>query len=551
MYVDSGRRKGKGKTYTRHLLRRSYREDGKVKKQTVANISDCSEQEVEVIRAALRNEKEVLALAKGSELFSVRKGLSAGAVLCLRQIAQEVGILDALGSSRQGKLALWQVMARVIGRPSRLAAVRLAKRHAVCDVLGLEAFCEDHLYDNLDWVAQNQPRIEEKLYRWAHPDGAAELFLYDVTSSYLEGVCNDLAAFGYNRDGKKGKMQIVVGLMCDEEGRPVSTELFRGNTQDPQTFAPQLRKATGRFGARGICFVGDRGMIKGPQIQRLGSEGFSYITAITKSQIRSLMRDGVIQLGLFDEDTAEVQQEDGTRYVLRRNPVRAEQLQQVAEDKLRCLKDLAAEKTRYLQEHPRAEEAVARRKVSERAQKLRIDSWVKIESSGRRISVTEDEGARQEAQKLDGCYVLKTDLPAQRASKEQVHARYKDLTQVERAFRTCKGLEVEIRPWFVRNELRSRGNALVAMLSYMLVQELEQRWGELDLTVGEGIDELSGICCADIYIAGKPRWSQLLEPDGVSRQLIQSAGIEMPEYIPCSGVRVDTRKKLQERRKTG
>ena len=200
--------------------------------------------------------------------------------------------------------------------------MRLAAHHAACDILDLEAFDEDDLYENLDWLCENQAAIEGRLFNHLGASPAPEVFLYDVTSSYLEGTENELAAFGYNRDGKRGKKQIVIGLLCDGAGEPLSIEVFTGNTSDPKTLAPQIRKAAERFGARGVTFVGDRGMIKSGQIEALGEERFHYITAITKAQIRTLLKDQVIQLDLFDRDLAEVEANDGLRYILRRNPAR-------------------------------------------------------------------------------------------------------------------------------------------------------------------------------------------------------------------------------------
>ena len=236
--------------YTRYLLRESYREDSKVKHPTIANISSCSQEEIEAIRLALKNKNDLAALTSVSEDISVFQGLSIGALWVLLEIAKRIGIVDALGSSREDKLALWQIIARVIDQGSRLSSVRLASSHAACDVLGLDAFNEDHLYQNLDWLCENQQQIENKQFVQADPDNNSNLFFYDVTSSYLEGMQNELAEFGYNRDGKKGKKQIVIGLLCDGTGRPLSIEVFTGNTQDPKTFASQIRKVSERFGKK-------------------------------------------------------------------------------------------------------------------------------------------------------------------------------------------------------------------------------------------------------------------------------------------------------------
>jgi hypothetical protein len=330
MYVDESISRSNGKTYKRYLLRESYREgkkgvsdpSRKVKHRTIANISKCTPEEIAAIRLALRHKDDLTEVTAKNKAVIIRQGLSIGALWVIYDIARQLGIDKALGSTRNGKMAMWQVIARVMEQGSRLSAVRLASRHAACEVLGLEKFDEDDLYNNLDWLCENQGKIEDRLFKRAGNPG---LFLYDVTSSYLEGTENELSAFGSTaRDGKKGKRQIVIGLLCNEIGVPLSIEVFTGNTNDSSTFTSQIRKVTERFGAEEVTFVGDRGMIKSKQVEDLQTEGFHYITAITKPQIETLLNNGVIQMDLFDQGLAEVKG-DGIRYVLRRNPQRAEE----------------------------------------------------------------------------------------------------------------------------------------------------------------------------------------------------------------------------------
>ena len=289
MYVDTSHITRSGKTYTRHLLRESYRANGKVLHRTIANVSHCSAAEIEAMRLALRHKADLEHLGTIQDAITLQQGLSFGAVWTVYHIARRLGIDKALGTTREGKLALWQVMARVIDQGSRLSAVRLAMSHAACDVLGVGTFDEDTLYENLDWLAGAQAAVEDRLYTQRIMTQPVSLFLYDVTSSYLEGTHNALAAFGYNRDGKKGKMQLVIGLLCDEAGQPVSIEVFPGNTPDPHTVASQIAKLKERFGAQAITFVGDRGMIKSQQIADLARQGFHYITAITKLDSRKFL----------------------------------------------------------------------------------------------------------------------------------------------------------------------------------------------------------------------------------------------------------------------
>ena len=214
MYVDVLKTKGtNGRTYKRALLRDSYRENGKVKHHTIANLSSCSDQEIEAIRLALRYKDDLVQLGSLKKSLTIKEGMSVGALWLLYDLARQLGITQALGSSREGKLALWQVIARVIDQGSRLSAVRLAQTHAACDLLDLDGFDEDDLYNNLDWLSENQAQIEDRLFQRNNSADSSGLFLYDVTSTYLEGCHNELAAFGYNRDGKKGKLQLVIPVI--------------------------------------------------------------------------------------------------------------------------------------------------------------------------------------------------------------------------------------------------------------------------------------------------------------------------------------------------
>jgi transposase len=545
MFIEKTNSRGK---YTCHLLRENYREGGKIKHRTIANLSACSEEDIMAIRLALKHKKDLAVLINAAPAVALRQGLSVGAVWLVYDMARQLGIADALGNSVQGKLALWQVIARVIDQGSRLSAVRLAGSHAACDIVGLESFNEDDLYQNLDWLDENQAKIEDRLFRSSYPEKKPGLYLYDVTSSYLEGVCNELGAFGYNRDGKEGKLQIVIGLLCDEKGRPLSIEVFAGNTPDQATVASQIRKAAQRFGGGEITFVGDRGMLKNQQVEDLKEYGFHYITAITKPQIESLLNKGLLQMNLFDQPLAEIQADDGIRYVLRRNPQRADEVRQGRQDKISSLKKRANKQTDYLAAHPRASETVALRTMTERCEKLRVSQWVVVSVSNRTLSLTVDTSKLSEVEKLDGCYVLKTDLSKLVADKETVHGRYKDLARVEWAFRTSKTVELEMRPINVRLASRTRGHAFVVMLAYKIVQELAHRWSRINLTVQEGIDELAGVCAMEVVVGGNAHANKIPEPRPSVRRLLDIASVRLPDVLPCKGVKVASRKKLPENR---
>jgi hypothetical protein len=286
LYLTETTRPGpNGTVYRCVLLRQSYREGGKVKNRTLANLSRCTPQEVEAIRLALQH-KDDLAVLSTFHTAPLHEGRSVGAVWVIYDMARRLGIAAALGADCAGTLALWQVLARVIDQGARLSAVRLAQTHAACKVLHLSrGFDENDLYDNLAWLADNQRTIERRLFTTRRGDRTPTLFLYDVTSSDLEGPCNAFAAFGYNRDGKTGKKQVGLGLLCDEEGMPVSVDVFAGNTPDRTTLAAQITKVARRFGCERVTFVGDRGMIKSHQIEALAQAGFPYITALSKPQV--------------------------------------------------------------------------------------------------------------------------------------------------------------------------------------------------------------------------------------------------------------------------
>lgn len=548
MYVDTSAVQQKGKTYTRHLLRESYREDGKVRHRTIANFSGCSDQEVEAIKLALRHKENLKELVSLKESLELRKGPSIGAVWLLCCLARELKIEEVLGTGRQGKLALWQIMARVIEQGSRLSAVRLASYHGACDILNLEAFDEDDLYENLDWLSENQGRIEDQLFRKGYGENPPVLYLYDVTSSYLEGMSNAFGAFGYCRDGKRGKKQIVVGLLCDPLGRPLSIEVFSGDTQDLATFGSQVKKVAGRFGQGEVVFVGDRGMIKTPQVEELRSHGFHYITALTKPQIESLLRKGVFQMSLFDVQLAEVISSEGERYVLRCNPVRAQEMAHSRKDKVASIEKAVNQYNQYLKEHRRAKVEVGRRFLEQKAKRLRISDWIFLDVENRMFSVRVNDAALAEVSKLDGCYALRTDLSPVVANKEAIHDRYKDLTLVEKAFRNCKTVCLEMRPIYVRLEDRTRGHAFVVMLAYRLIQELAKRWSSLNLTVQEGINQLATLCSEEVLINGKPYCHKIPQPDKPLEILLETAGVRLPTVLPNKGVHVATKKKLQERR---
>jgi len=557
MYVDKNVYTAtNGKTYARYLLRESKRQGKETIKKTILNITDWGEETCEAIRFVLGNKKQLrehglpsFDLNKLADL-RVKQDLPIGDVWLLHQRAKNNGLIAALGDSREGRLALWQVIARVIDQGSRLSAVRLARERET-DFLNLGTFTERDLYNNLDWIAEHQHKIENALYKRRQGNKPCKLFLYDVTSSYFEGVENELANFGYNRDKKRGKMQIVVGLLCDEDGLPIAVEVFEGNTNDTKTFHSQIRKVADRFQVKEVVFVGDRGMIKSVQQKELTEEGFGFITALTKPQIKTLLAQGAVQLALFDENINEVILEDSKRYVLRRNPIRADEIASSRASKLLSLQEFVTKKNEYLQKHPRANVLTALKHVNARAARLKIDQWIECASAlaARKITVSVNESKLQNISLLDGCYCLTTSLSAEQMDKEQVHSRYKDLAMVEEAFRCCKTGHLEVRPVYVRKEGRTRAHVFVVMLSYLLVKELRECWRELDSTVEENISALSGLSGVRLRTKGGGEIYMIPEPRRDLAKFFSLADVVPPTLLPAGRTNADTERKLTSRRK--
>ena len=550
MHIDSSTIKRKhGQEYTRHLLRESYREGRKVKKRTIANLSHCSDVEIAAIKLALRHKHSLLEVGTLTQDVEIQQGTSFGATYIINSIADRLGVSKALGSSREGKLALWQVIARVMSQGSRLSAVRLAEHHNAAAILGLDSFNEDHLYQNLDWLSDHQEDIERSLFKFRHGDGT-EFFLYDITSSYLEGTKNELADWGYNRDKKNGKMQIVVGLLCDSHGLPVSIEVFEGSTSDCSTVKGQLDKIAKRWNCPSITMVGDKGMLQGPQIEEIETSGYSFITTIRKSQIEPLVVSAGYQTTLIDENLLEII-EGQYRYVFRRNPVQAE----LSKEKRQTLIQVIAEKVRteniYLGEHPKANPEKALERVTYKIEKFKLQKILSVRVIGeqRMLELSIDEAAVEEEARLDGCYAMKSNISIDKMPKEDLHEKYKELALVEDAFRCSKTELLEMRPVHVRLEKRTRGHVFVVMLAYLVVKELERCWKLLDMTVEEALDVLKAFQTIDLKVKDHAVVKKVPKPNKMTAQLFKMANVPIPEEIPSSDAKVVTRKKIGEDRK--
>jgi len=513
------------------LVRESFRENGKVKHRTLLNISNEPPERIMAIKRALRGDFDGVGSC-GSESMKTEQGPQFGALHVLARIANEIGLVQALGSDRKGRLALLLVVAQVIAGMSRRAVVQWARNQAIHEVFGLGSedrlgFDEHDLYEVLDDLADRRFHIESDLFR-IRGKQCNRLYLYDVTSSYLEGRCNDLADWGYNRDGKKGKKQIVIGLLTDKDGDPVAVDVFKGNTSDPATVIDQITRLTDRFGVSDVVFVGDRGMLKSVPLESINKAGFHYITAITKPQIESLITQGVLQLNLFDEALGEMES-GGIRYVFRRNPVRALEIEDSRRERIEKARDFARKLSEGLAASARKSLEVAVRKVNEKVNALKIDRFVSVKTGGRTISVDPDPESYEKKSRLDGVYVLKTDLGASELEADEVHRVYKSLSQVETDFRTMK-TELQVRPVHVRRESRTRGHVLVVMLALMVRRDLEKRLRELDICVTHALDALNGWTVLRESL-GSIRFSRLPDPNPLQMEILGALGAKLPTSL--------------------
>ena len=421
---------------------------------------------------------------------AVHVGPCYGLLAGLHGLARELGIVRAVGeATRTQRRALYLIYARLAHQGSRLSAARASEDHAVREVLSVGGFDEDDLYAALEYLAAHQRQIETALAPQAVP-GA--VFLYDVTSVYFEGQHNELAAFGYNRDGKRGKRQMVAGLLTDGAGEPLAIQLYAGNTSDPPTFLDAVEQLKVRFDTQEIAVVGDRGMIKALGQAALGAANFRYVTALTDPQVRALLKQGVLQLGLFEDQPAEVTV-GNKRYVLRCNPQTQARERARRADQWARVRGWIEARNAVVAKQPRCEPESSLRGAQGRVQKYRLGGWVSVRLEGRLVVWTEDAAAREQEAQLDGCYVVESDLPVAAATPQAVHDRYLDLTRVERDFRTLKTGLLEIRPVFLRKADRTRGHAVVSLLALKLARALERRVAPLGLTVDDAVERLKGV----------------------------------------------------------
>jgi transposase len=469
---------------------------------------------------------------QGATRHLQRAGRNFGGLFAVAQLAKKMGIVDVLGGSPLGKWALTLICGRILTQGSRRHLTFWQKGQALNEALGVESFSTDDLYGTLDWLDENQRKIECSLFERNVADKTDKMFLYDITSSYLEGECNELAKFGYSRDGKKSKKQIVVGLLTSKDGFPISIEVFAGNTSDSTTVPDQISKLVDRFEQREIIFVGDRGMVKSNGIEtlELKPDNGWYITAITKPQIEKMLKASIFHMNQFTEKPTEIEH-NKIRYVLRRNPQRAAEISQNRQSKMKKIFDLLVTMNDELLSKPKMRPSTAFEKIQTLIGRLKLGEVLLLTLNDRTLTISIDNSALAEAAKLDGCYVVKTNLDDSQSDTEATHTSYKNLKFVEWAFRTMKSSFLELRPVFHRKANRTRALAFVAMLAYMIVFEIWKLCKHLNVPLEEIVAALDQIQTVELQIGG--HWlttlPSILRHD--QTQYIEALGLKLPASI--------------------
>ena len=552
MYISTSKNIKNGKIHLTHMIRHSYRENGKVKHKNIGCLNLCPPEELEAIKFALKNKKNISSFIDANNI-KLKQGKSFGGVWATNAFAKLLKIDLALGNTEDGKISLMQVLARIIGQGSKLKAVRMQETHALCEILDIkESVNDDRIYRNLDWLSKQQKEIEKKLWKYNSKKQGKHLFLYDVTSTYLEGNDNEYTAYGYNRDAKKGKKQIVIGLLTNEQGSPLKISVFDGNTSDTKTFGDQVKASAEQFGVTEVVFVGDRGMIKSPQIKDL-PEGCTYITAMGKKEINTLISNKIIQLSLFDTTLHEVADKaSGVRYILRCNPIRKKEIRGNRNDKIRKILKLGNERNEFLAGSKKAKVVTAYKIVQAKINQYNLGSLIKLTELTKESTKLELNLGRQifkKTRELDGCYVIKSNVSKDVAA-EVVHARYKDLKYVEDGFRTMKQSHLELRPVYVRKKERTTAHVFIVMLSYMITREMRlllAKDGE-DILTKEVIESLGLIALHGMSLGNIDKDTQakapiykIPTPSDLNQSYLKRLNINLPEVF-IYGMNVATAK---------
>ena len=489
-YVD---KQGRRKDYSSAYLRRTYRDGGKVKNETVANLSALPGHVIDLIDAGLKGQH----LVPAADAVTITRSLPHGHVAAAHAMARTLGLPALLGpAGRQRDLALALIISRVIQPGSKLSTLTWWDDTTLGADLGAAGASTDDIYAAMDWLEHRQDAIEAGLARrhLGPEPNPSKMALFDLSSSWLEGRCCPLAARGYSRDGKKGKLQIEYGLLTDPEGRPVAVRVFPGNTGDPGAFTAIVDVVRKKFGLREMVMVGDRGMITSARIRALNQredgtqrpDAYGWITALRAPAIKKLMADGgPLQLSLFDEqDLAEITSPDfpGERLIACRNPVLAADRARVREDLLAATEKLLAPLLARVQAGKLTGAGPIGVEVGKVISRYKTGKHLAVTITDDSLAVRRRQDKIDSEAALDGFYVLRTPIPADELAAPAVVTAYKNLKYVERDFRHIKADDLDLRPVFHRLEERVRAHVLICMLACYLTWHLRRAWAPLTFT---------------------------------------------------------------------
>ncbi len=478
VHLTSIRRTYKGKEYVSHLLRRSFREGDKVKSQTVGNLSALPPAAIDAIRAILSGK----AVGPLEDAFEIERSLPHGHVQAVLGQLRKLDIdrLLAARPRRERELVVAMIVSRILEPDSKLATVRGFGTTTLASTLGVEDADEDELYAALDWLLEQQVKVESGLARRHLAEGG--LVLYDLTSVFLEGSKCELAKRGYSRDGKRGLPQVEFGLITDKEGRPVSVDVFEGNVADPMTVATQVEKIRGRFGIAEVVLVGDRGMLTSARIEALRETDLSWISALRSEQIMSLVQSGDLQLGLFDKrNLAEITAPKfpGERLVVCQNPALAEERARKREELLLATEqELDKVVASVSAGRLKGSDAIGLR-VGRILGRFKVGKHFLLDIADGSFSYKRDQERIAAEVALDGLYVIRSNVSEEKLGADELVRSYKLLSGVERAFRTLKSVDLQVRPVHHRLADRVRAHIFLCMLAYYVRWHLERAWAPL------------------------------------------------------------------------
>ena len=476
MHIDIVPNRGSHPTV---LLRESYREDGKVRKRTLANLSSLSASQIEAIRAVLRGDP----LRPAAATFEIIRSRPHGHVQAVELAMQRLNIASLLGgaASREHDLVLAMIAARIVAPDTKLATTRLWGTTTLAEDFGVADATEDDLYRAMDWLLARQDDIQNKLTSRHLDEGA--LVLYDLSSSYFEGTTCPLAARGYNRDGKAGKLQVNYGLLTDSRGCPVAVSVFPGNTADSVTFLPEVRRLREDFGIEQMVMVGDRGMISKKAIAEMReADGVQWITALKSASIRVLVEQQYVQQGLFDQtNLVEIESPDypGERLIACRN----EALAKLRAHKRESLLQATEEQLRLIQQRVQAGKLAGQDRIGVRVGKCvnryKVAKHFELTITDNAFTFKRNATGIAAEAALDGLYIIRTSVPDDTLQAGDCVRHYKALSNVERAFRSIKTVDLKVRPIHHRLANRVRAHILLCMLAYYVEWHMKEAWREI------------------------------------------------------------------------